>query len=197
MRQVGTRCLREVTPEQRGQGHQVRPGVRQVSPAGPRVVIGTESGSALAPNPDPPVAHPLRSALMPAVGGKMWTVDNFARIRQLHRDGLSARQIARQLGVGRDTVCKSLNHPEPKPYTLSVPRPAPVFGAVPGHRRCHPGGRRINAQLEVTQRRSSGIDPPRLAGVGHRFTRHLPSPRRPARCRPASSPAAGCSRPGC
>lgn len=59
----------------------------------------------------------------------MRTVDDFARIRQLHRDGLSARQIANQLGVGRDTVRKALTNPEPKPYTLSAPRPAPVFGA--------------------------------------------------------------------
>jgi transposase len=59
----------------------------------------------------------------------MRTVDDFARIRQLHRDGLSARQIAKRLGVGRDTVRKALSNPEPKPYTLSAARPAPVFGA--------------------------------------------------------------------
>lgn len=58
----------------------------------------------------------------------MRTVDDFARIRQLHRDGLSARRIATQLGVGRDTVRKALQHPEPTPYTLAQPREAPVFG---------------------------------------------------------------------
>jgi transposase len=58
----------------------------------------------------------------------MRTVDDFARIRQLHRDGVSARQIARQLGVGRDTIRKALANAEPTPYTLSAPRPAPVFG---------------------------------------------------------------------
>src|SRR5579871_2972388 len=58
----------------------------------------------------------------------MRTVDDFAAIRQAHRDGLSIRQIARQLGVGRDTVRKALNNPEPQPYTLSRPRPAPTFG---------------------------------------------------------------------
>jgi len=58
----------------------------------------------------------------------MRTVDDFARIRQLHRDGLSARQIAKQVGVGRDTVRTALQHPEPKPYTLAQPRVAPVFG---------------------------------------------------------------------
>jgi transposase len=58
----------------------------------------------------------------------MRTVDDFARIRQLHRDGISARQIANQLGVGRDTIRKALADPEPKPYTLAQPRAAPVFG---------------------------------------------------------------------
>src|SRR6266508_1389506 len=58
----------------------------------------------------------------------MRTVDDFARIRQFLRDGLSAREIARQLGIGRDTIRKALQHPEPKPYTLARPRVAPVFG---------------------------------------------------------------------
>jgi transposase len=59
----------------------------------------------------------------------MRTVDDFAEIRRLHRDGTSARQIARQLRVGRDTIRKALDHPEPPPYTRTAPRPAPVFGA--------------------------------------------------------------------
>jgi transposase len=58
----------------------------------------------------------------------MRTVDDFAAIRRAHRDGLSIREIARKLGVGRDTVRKALNHPEPQPYTLDRPRPAPAFG---------------------------------------------------------------------
>jgi transposase len=58
----------------------------------------------------------------------MRTVDDFAAIRQAHRDGKSIRQIAKHLGVGRDTVRKALRHPEPPPYTLSEPRPAPTFG---------------------------------------------------------------------
>ncbi|MFO0803056.1 MAG: IS21 family transposase [Gemmataceae bacterium] len=58
----------------------------------------------------------------------MRTVDDFAKIRQLHRDGLSNRQIARQLGCGRDTIRKALANPEPKPYTLAEPRKSPVFG---------------------------------------------------------------------
>lgn len=59
----------------------------------------------------------------------MRTVDDFAQIRQLHRDGLSIRQIARQLGIGRDTIRKALANPQPLPYTLATERPAPVFGA--------------------------------------------------------------------
>jgi transposase len=58
----------------------------------------------------------------------MRTVDDYAAIRRAHRDGLSIRQIANQWGVGRDTVRKALRDPEPTPYTLAQPRPAPVFG---------------------------------------------------------------------
>jgi transposase len=58
----------------------------------------------------------------------MRTVDDFAAIRQAHRDGLGIREIARTLHVGRDTVRKALQQPEPKPYTLSLPRTAPIFG---------------------------------------------------------------------
>jgi transposase len=58
----------------------------------------------------------------------MRIVDDFARIRQSLRDGLSTRQIAKQFGVGRDTIRKAKSYAEPPPYTLSQPRPAPVFG---------------------------------------------------------------------
>jgi transposase len=58
----------------------------------------------------------------------MRTVDDFAEIRRLHRDGLSTRQIARRLRVGRDTIRKALANPDPPPYTRSAPRPAPTFG---------------------------------------------------------------------
>ena len=71
----------------------------------------------------------------------MLTVDRYARIRQLHRDGLSVRQIARQLGHSHQTVLKALRHPQPPGYTLSAPRPAPTFDpirplvdAIPGAR---------------------------------------------------------------
>ena len=38
-------------------------------------------------------------------------MDDFARIRQAHRDGLSAREIATQFGVGRDTFAKLFSTP--------------------------------------------------------------------------------------
>lgn len=59
----------------------------------------------------------------------MLTVDHFAQIRQARRDGLTIRQIAEQLGHSPKTILKALADPEPTPYTLSKPRPAPVFGA--------------------------------------------------------------------
>ena len=62
----------------------------------------------------------------------MRTVDDFAAIRPAHRDGLRIRQIARKLAVGRGTVRKALNKPEPRPHTLSRPRPAPTFGPFRG-----------------------------------------------------------------
>jgi transposase len=58
----------------------------------------------------------------------MRTVDDFAALRRAHRDGHSIRQIAKQFGVGRDTVRKALQNPEPVPYSRFQPWPAPVFG---------------------------------------------------------------------
>jgi len=58
----------------------------------------------------------------------MRTVDDFAKIRQAHRDGLSVRQIAKQMGFGRDTIRKALRHAESPPYAFVQPRAAPAFG---------------------------------------------------------------------
>lgn len=58
----------------------------------------------------------------------MLTVDQYARIRQLRRDGLTIRQIADQLGHSPKTILKALAHPEPVPPVVSAPRAAPVFG---------------------------------------------------------------------
>jgi transposase len=58
----------------------------------------------------------------------MLTVDHFARIRQLHRDGLTIRQIADQLHHSPKTILKALANPEPPPLRVAAPRDAPVFG---------------------------------------------------------------------
>lgn len=58
----------------------------------------------------------------------MLTVDDFARIREAKRDGLSIRAIARTLHHSRRTVRKALSEPEPKRYTLSQARAAPKLG---------------------------------------------------------------------
>src|SRR5829696_8095319 len=58
----------------------------------------------------------------------MLTVDQYARIRQLRRDGLTIRQIADQLNHSPKTILKALAHPEPASPPVSAPRAAPVFG---------------------------------------------------------------------
>lgn len=60
----------------------------------------------------------------------MLTVDDFAQIRAARRDGLSIRALARQFGHSTKTVLKALADAEPKPYTLTKPRPARVFDAI-------------------------------------------------------------------
>lgn len=58
----------------------------------------------------------------------MLTVDHYARIRQLRRDGLTIRQIADQLHHSPKTIFKALANPEPVSSSPLAPRPAPVFG---------------------------------------------------------------------
>lgn len=53
----------------------------------------------------------------------MLNVDDYARIRLAHRDGMSIREIARSFGHSRVKVRQVLQEPEPKPYTLRTPRP--------------------------------------------------------------------------
>ena len=57
----------------------------------------------------------------------MLTVDDFAQIRQARRDGLSIRQLAKRFRHSPKTILKVLGQTEPKRYTLSKPRSAPVF----------------------------------------------------------------------
>ena len=58
----------------------------------------------------------------------MLTVDHYARIRQLHRDGLTIRQIADQLHHSPKTILKALKEPEPIRRARAQPRVSPVFG---------------------------------------------------------------------
>ena len=51
----------------------------------------------------------------------MLDMDDYLQIRLLHRDGLSIRQIARQLGHGRDTIKKALLTSAPPGYTRRRP----------------------------------------------------------------------------
>ena len=58
----------------------------------------------------------------------MLTVEDYGRIRRVHRDGLSIRAIARTFGHSRRKIRAVLVDPEPRPYTRSKPPPAPVLG---------------------------------------------------------------------
>jgi transposase len=56
----------------------------------------------------------------------MLTVEQYARIRQLRRDGRTIRQIAEELNHSSKTILKSRADLEPKPNAPI--RPAPIFG---------------------------------------------------------------------
>ena len=59
----------------------------------------------------------------------MLTVDDYAKIRLAHRDGMSIREIARAFGHSRRKVREVLASPQPKPYTRTKAPPAPVLGS--------------------------------------------------------------------
>lgn len=58
----------------------------------------------------------------------MLKVDDIARIRLLHRDGMSIREISRRYHHCRKRVKKALLEPEPKPYTRIQEPHCPVLG---------------------------------------------------------------------
>jgi transposase len=60
----------------------------------------------------------------------MLTVEDYAQIREARRDGLSIRALAKRFRRSPKTILKALGQPEPKPYTLAKPRPAPVFSTI-------------------------------------------------------------------
>jgi transposase len=59
----------------------------------------------------------------------MLTVDDYAKIRLAHRDGMSIRQIAHTFHHSRRKVRAILAQPVPTPYTRTKAPPAPVLGA--------------------------------------------------------------------
>jgi transposase len=58
----------------------------------------------------------------------MLTVDKYARIRQLRREGCTFREIAQQLGHSPKTILKVLGQSEPPARIRMSPRAAPIFG---------------------------------------------------------------------
>ena len=62
----------------------------------------------------------------------MVTVDEYARIRLAHRDGMSIRAIARTFHHSRHKVRQILDNAEPRPYTRSQVAAAPVLGPFHG-----------------------------------------------------------------
>jgi transposase len=56
-------------------------------------------------------------------------VDDYAKIRLAHRDGMSIRQIASTFHHSRRKVREVLAQPQPAPYTRTRPPPAPVLGS--------------------------------------------------------------------
>ena len=61
-------------------------------------------------------------------GKDVVTVDDYSAIRRAYRDGMSIRQIARQLGHSRRTVRHALTHSDPHPEPLTRNRSAPRLG---------------------------------------------------------------------
>jgi transposase len=59
----------------------------------------------------------------------MLTVDDYAKIRLAHRDGVSIRAIASTFHHSRRKVREVLAQPQPAPYTRTKPPPAPVLGS--------------------------------------------------------------------
>ncbi len=60
----------------------------------------------------------------------MLQVDDYAKIRRAHRDGMSIREIARTFGHSRRKIREVLQHPEPRPYTRISPPPSPKLTEV-------------------------------------------------------------------
>lgn len=59
----------------------------------------------------------------------MLKVDDHAKIRLAHRDGMSIREIARAFRHSPRKIREILAQPAPTPYTRTKPPPAPVLGS--------------------------------------------------------------------
>jgi transposase len=59
----------------------------------------------------------------------MLTVDDYAKIRLAHRDGMPIREIARTFAHSRRKVREIIANAQPKPYSRSKPPPAPRLGS--------------------------------------------------------------------
>ena len=57
----------------------------------------------------------------------MLTVDHYEIIRRKVRDGMSQRDVAKELGHSRNTVSKAINNPIPPGYRLAQPRSKPAI----------------------------------------------------------------------
>ena len=57
----------------------------------------------------------------------MLTVDHYEIIRRKVRDGMSQREVAKELGHSRNTVAKALKYAIPPGYRLAEPRPKPTI----------------------------------------------------------------------
>src|SRR5260221_14796825 len=55
---------------------------------------------------------------------RMVTVDEYARIRRVHRDGMSIRELARTFHHSRDKIREILECPEPRSYRRLKPLPS-------------------------------------------------------------------------
>jgi len=59
----------------------------------------------------------------------MLTVDDYAKIRLAHRDGMPIRELASTFHHSRTKIRQILNEALPKPYTRSKPPPSPILGS--------------------------------------------------------------------
>jgi len=59
----------------------------------------------------------------------MLTVDHYEIIRRKVRDGMSQRDVAKELGHSRNTVAKALTHPIPPGYRIAHPRSKPAIAS--------------------------------------------------------------------